>query len=151
MKIEFVSKASLKIKRIVKKSIQCTLKHEHQDFKHIEVCVMFVDGEEMQDLNKRTRGIDKVTDVLSFPSFDLKAGEKVQTGLCKNVHLGDMAICLSQAQVQAKEFETSLEKEVSKLAVHSVLHLLGYDHIKDEDFQKMQPKEDEIAKILNII
>lgn len=150
MKIEFVNKASLKIKRIIKKSIIHTLIHENQDFRHLEVCVMFVDGTEMKELNKRTRGFDKVTDVLSFPSFDLTAGERLQTPSKGKVHLGDMAICLQQAKIQAEEFGTSLEKEVSKLAVHSVLHLLGYDHIKDEDFKKMQPKEDEIASELDI-
>lgn len=150
MKIVFVNKASLKLKHVIRKTIKQTLECENQNHKNLEVCVMFVDENEMKELNARTRNVDKVTDVLSFPAFDLKAGEKVQENASETVHLGDMAICLQRAGEQAKDFATSLEKEVSKLAIHSTLHLLGYDHIEDSDFQIMQPKEDAIAKILKI-
>ena len=151
MKIEFVNKATLKIKDVVKKSIIETLDYLGQDHKKLELCVMFVDAVEMKDLNKRTRNIDKTTDVLSFPSFSINAGELLGKKMFMHeddVHLGDMAICLSQAEAQAKEYNQTLESEVSKLAVHGTLHLMGYDHIKDEDFMQMQPVEDAVAKIL---
>ncbi len=150
MKIIFVNKASLKLKHIIRKSIKQTLEFEKQNHKKLEVCVMFVDEEEMRELNARTRNVDKVTDVLSFPAFELKAGEKVPENGNEIVHLGDMAICLQRAGEQAKDFSNTLEKEVSKLAIHSTLHLLGYDHIEDEDFMVMQPKEEEVAKKLKI-
>lgn len=150
MKIVFVNKASLKLKNVIRKSIKQTLECENQNQKKLEVCVMFVDENEMRELNSRTRNVDKVTDVLSFPAFDLKVGEKVPESGSEIVHLGDMAICLQRAGEQAEEYSTSLEKEVSKLAVHSTLHLLGYDHIEDVDFQIMQPREDLVAKILEI-
>ena len=151
MKIEFVNKATLKIKDVVKKSIIENLDYLGQDHKKLELCVMFVDAGEMKDLNKRTRNIDKTTDVLSFPSFSINAGELLGKKVFmheEDVHLGDMAICLSQAEAQAKEYHQTLEAEISKLAVHSTLHLMGYDHIKDEDFMQMQPVEDAVAKIL---
>lgn len=151
MKIEFVNKASLKIKDVVKKSIIETLDFLGQDHKKLELCVMFVGAQEMKDLNKRTRNIDKTTDVLSFPSFSIKAGELLGKKVFaheEDVHFGDMAICLEVAGEQAKEYGHSLEAEISKLAVHSTLHLMGYDHIKDEDYLEMQPVEEKLEKIL---
>ena len=151
MKIEFVNKASLKIKDVVKKSVIETLDYLGQDHKKLELCVMFIDSQEMKDLNKRTRNIDKTTDVLSFPSFSINAGELLGKKVFahkEDVHLGDMAICLSVAEAQAKEYNHSTEAEISKLAVHSTLHLMGYDHIKDEDYMQMQPIEEAIEKRL---
>lgn len=150
MKVEFVNKASLKIKRVVKKSILQTLEYLGQSHKNLEVCVMFVSDEEMKDLNNRTRSINKTTDVLSFPAFQLSAGELLNQDVLaeKNIHLGDMAISLAKATEQAISFCHSTEAEVSKLAVHSTLHLMGYDHIQDSDFEKMQPIEVELERIL---
>lgn len=150
MKIEFVNKASLKIKSVIKKSIKQTLDYLGQDHKNLEICVMFVDGNEMRELNNRTRNIDKTTDVLSFPAFQISAGSLIdnsELGL-DTVHLGDMAICLQKAEEQANEFLHSIYAEISKLAVHSTLHLMGYDHIEDIDYAKMQPIELAVEEIL---
>lgn len=125
----------------------------------IEVAIRFVSSREIRRLNREIRGIDKITDVLSFPSTEIKAGEildkdseeclflKSDDGL---VHFGDMALCLRKCKQQAKEYGNSLENEIKKLVIHSMLHLMGYDHIKDEDYLIMNKKEKELDKKINI-
>ena len=119
----------------------------------LEVAIEFVSEEEIQRLNREIRNIDKVTDVLSFPSTEIKAGEILDetnedlvflVGENGCVHFGDMALCLAQCKRQAKEYGVSLKSEIKKLVIHSMLHLMGYDHIKDEDFEVMNKKEKEL-------
>ena len=111
-----------------------------------EVNVLITDDEEIHVINMEQREVDRATDVLSFPMFDLQPGEMPEedwadpdTGL---VPLGDMVISLERCVAQAEEFGHSLERELSYLSVHSTLHLLGYDHM-DEDEQKRQMRERE--------
>ena len=113
-----------------------------------EVNVMLTDDAGIQKVNQSMRGVDKPTDVLSFPMFDMPAGSlptigwsDPDTGL---IPLGDMCISLERARNQAEEFGHSVERELSYLAVHSVLHLLGYDHM-DEGPQKAQMRAREEA------
>ena len=116
-----------------------------------EINVLITDDQGIQVINKASRDIDKATDVLSFPMFELTpgtppAGEEYldpETGMCP---LGDMVISLERAIAQAKEFGHSVKREVGYLTIHSVLHLLGYDHL-DEGPQKaaMRAKEEKIA------
>lgn len=113
-----------------------------------EVDVLFTDDEGIHGVNLEMRGVDAPTDVLSFPMFDLAPGDKPpvdwadpETGL---VPLGDMVISLERAERQAEEYGHPLERELCYLAVHSVLHLLGYDHM-DEGEQKRQMREHEEA------
>ena len=94
------------------------------------------------------RGVDRPTDVLSFPMFDLTPGEKPQEEWADPdsgcVPLGDMVLSLERVAAQAQEYDHSRERELSYLVVHSVLHLLGYDHL-DEGPQKAQMREREDA------
>ena len=117
-----------------------------------EINVLITDNAGIRGINKAGRGIDKSTDVLSFPMFQLEAGLPpqdwtpyidVETNRCP---LGDMAISLEQAISQAGEFGHSVRREVGYLTIHSMLHLLGYDHV-DEGPQKaqMRKREEEIA------
>lgn len=115
---------------------------EYMKQPEVELSIKFVSPKEIQRLNKQFRNIDKVTDVLSFPATNIQVGEVAVQG----EYLGDMALCLKQAKKQAKENSVTFMSEIKKLVIHSVLHLLGYDHIKDEDYNIMQPKEDEISK-----
>jgi len=115
---------------------------------HCEVNILVTDDAAIHEINLDMRNVDRPTDVLSFPMFDLTPGEKPTeddadpaTGL---VPLGDMVLSLERAQAQAKEFGHSVEREVSYLAVHSVLHLLGYDHM-DEGHMKAQMRDREEA------
>lgn len=111
-----------------------------------EINVLITDDEEIHAINLEQRDVDRATDVLSFPMFDLQPGElpdedwaDPDTGL---VPLGDMVISLQRCKAQAQEFGHSVERELSYLAVHSTLHLLGYDHM-DEGEQKKQMRERE--------
>ena len=117
-----------------------------------EINVLVTDDAGILIINRESRNLDKPTDVLSFPMFQLEPGklpedwtplEDPETGCCP---LGDMAISLERAMAQSKEFGHSLRREVGYLTIHSVLHLLGYDHL-DEGEQKaqMRKREEEIA------
>lgn len=113
-----------------------------------EINVLFTDNAGIQAVNKRMRGVDSATDVLSFPMFEIPEGY-LPSALCSDpdtglIALGDMCISLERARTQAEEFGHSLEREVSYLAVHSVLHLLGYDHL-DEGVRKARMREREEA------
>ena len=106
-----------------------------------EIDVLLSDDAGIHTINLDMRGVDRPTDVLSFPMFDLKPGEKPEAGdedpESGLVPLGDMCISLERAAAQAGEFGHSVERELSYLTVHSVLHLLGYDHM-DEGPMKRQ-------------
>lgn len=120
-----------------------------------EINVLVTDNKGIQAINAATRDIDKPTDVLSFPMFTLTAGEPPrdwsahidpETGLCP---LGDMAISLERADAQAKEYGHSLRREVGYLTIHSVLHLLGYDHLDEgPEKEKMRTREEYIASLV---
>ncbi len=113
-----------------------------------EVNVLVTGDEGIHQVNLDMRGVDAPTDVLSFPMFDLRPGDKPSredadpaTGL---VPLGDMCISLERARAQAGEYGHSGRRELAYLAVHSVLHLLGYDHL-DEGPMKARMREREEA------
>ena len=120
-----------------------------------EINVLLTDDEGIHQVNLDMRGVDRPTDVLSFPMFDLSPGEKPgeehedpDTGL---VPLGDMCISLERAAAQAEEYGHSVERELSYLAVHSVLHLLGYDHMDEGPMKaQMRRREEHILEGLGI-
>ena len=100
------------------------------DKKRCEISVTFVDLDKIHELNKQYRGVDKPTDVLSFPQFDDLEEEIPE--VCE-ICLGDVVICEQKAREQAEEFGHSFERELVYLFTHSVLHLLGYDHVNSEE------------------
>lgn len=128
------------IKNLISQACQATLTFE----KVLEPCtisISFVEKKEIRELNRLYRSVDKETDVLSFPMEDDFNFENT---------LGDVVLCVERAQEQAEEYHHSLDRELSYLTVHSVLHLLGYDHIDTEDKSVMRRKEKEIMKYLGI-
>ena len=138
----------------IRKVIRTALAAEGVDFP-CEVDVRVTSDAGIHEINLEMRGVDRPTDVLSFPAFDLRPGElpeeadaDVATGL---VPLGDMCLSLERVQAQAKEYGHSNRRELAYLVVHSVLHLLGYDHL-DEGPQKaqMRAREDAILEELGI-
>ncbi len=142
-------------KAFVRKVIRTALAAEGVDFP-CEVDVLLTNDAHIHELNWEQRGIDRPTDVLSFPAFDLRPGALPEpadadpgSGL---VPLGDMVVSLERAAAQAKEYGHSNRRELAYLTVHSVLHLLGYDHL-DEGPQKaqMRAKEEEILEKLDVI
>ena len=137
------------VSRIIRKCIDSALDAEKISVP-CEINVLITDDQGIQGINRVSRSIDKPTDVLSFPMFQLEPGNPPtdwtgyidpETGRCP---LGDMAISLERAKKQAEEFGHSLRREVGYLTIHSVLHLLGYDHL-DEGPQKAQMRSREEA------
>ena len=120
-----------------------------------EVDVLFTDDEGIHQINLEQRDVDRPTDVLSFPMFDLQPGEHPTeedadpgTGL---VPLGDMVISLERAKAQGEEYGHGTRREVAYLAVHSVLHLLGYDHMDEGPMKaQMRAREEAILEQLGI-
>lgn len=121
-----------------------TMALEYMGYKNLELSIKFVSRKEIRRLNREFRQTDRVTDVLSFPATNVKVGEKVAEG----EYLGDMALCMKKCRAQGKEYQNGTIAELRKLIIHSVLHLLGYDHIEDKDYEIMKPKEEEIEKYI---
>ena len=116
-----------------------------------------VDEEEIQTLNAQTRGIDKVTDVLSYPALDgikgkaiLGANYPFETDEEGNILLGSIVVCIKRAEEQAEEYGHSFERELHYLIVHGVMHCLGYDHIVDEDKAEMRVAEEKVLEKLGV-
>ncbi|MBB6624303.1 rRNA maturation RNase YbeY [Clostridium gasigenes] len=138
-----------------------TLKEEELD-KEYQISLLFVDNDKIKEINKETRGINKETDVLSFPMLDYE-DKKVYKNMYKGYEfdetymdgnelvLGDMVLSLEKALEQSLEYNHSYEREVSYLIVHSILHLLGYDHMEDSEKIIMRKREEEILNKLEII
>lgn len=137
------------------------LKEEEVDCEY-QISLLFVDNEEIKEINEETRGINKETDVLSFPMIDYENGkvykdmyigyefdETYMDG--KELVLGDMVLSLEKALEQSLEYNHSYEREVSYLVVHSILHLLGYDHMEEDEKMIMRKREEEILNKLKII
>ncbi len=119
--------------------------------KSFEVSLRFASEEEIREINKEYRGVDRKTDVLSFPLVDFNNLEDVESELSQdNVMLGDIIICKQVAKDQAKEYGHSLTRELCFLALHGFLHLLGYDHIEKQDEVVMQSVAKKILEENNI-
>ena len=120
-----------------------------------EINILLTDDEGIREVNRDMREIDRATDVLSFPMFDLVPGEHPDeyyadpdTGL---VPLGDMCISVERAKAQAEEYGHSFDREICYLCVHSVLHLLGYDHLDEGEMKRqMRGREEEIMSTLKL-
>jgi probable rRNA maturation factor len=140
---------SYKLKRLVRLSVEATLAYEEID-RDLEVSVTFIDNEGIRKLNRSYRKIDKATDVLSFPLFDFEGdGDAMEDELCDM--LGDIVISLERAAEQAEEFGHSFEREVAFLTVHSMLHLLGYDHeTSEEDELDMRRRQTAVMEMLGL-
>jgi probable rRNA maturation factor len=140
---------------LVKKAIQTTLEAEGIDVL-CYVDVMLTDEDTIHEINLENRGVDRPTDVLSFPLNELKPGEfdedeceiDMDTG---GVLLGDMVISIPQCERQGEEYGHGYRREVCYLAVHSTLHLLGYDHMDEGEEKKlMRSREDAVMELLKI-
>lgn len=119
--------------------------------------VVFLSPEEIRALNARSRGVDAVTDVLSFPAAEGIKGKPVLRAEHPDcfdgegrLYLGDIALCTERAREQAEEYGHSYKRELFYLTVHGVLHCLGYDHEREEDKAEMRAKEEEIMARMNL-
>ena len=116
------------------------------------VSITLTNPENIQKLNKQYRNIDKPTDVLSFPMFEKSEIDDIilNKRFDNEDVLGDMVISIPKVEEQAKEYGHSFERELSYMVVHSFYHLMGYDHIKEEDKAVMRPKEEFVLENLKI-
>ena len=132
---------------------EAVLREEECDF-DAEISVTLVDNEAIREINREQRGIDKATDVLSFPMLEFDGDGNADAGYETDgeyIMLGDIVISMERAKEQAGEFGHSLLREVSFLTAHSMLHLLGYDHVDDEEGERiMCEKQEKVLSALKI-
>ena len=136
---------------LTEKVINKCFETENLTDKNITISIIFTTPIDIQAYNKEYRNIDRATDVLSFPMFEKDEVEKLQKekSIVPEV-LGDIIINLSQVKMQADEYGHSFERELAYMLVHGFYHLMGYDHIEEEDKKEMRTKEENILKTLNI-
>ena len=132
------------LKMLLRRAVTETLRYEGIA-SDCEVSVTFTDNEGIHALNKEYRNIDRPTDVLSFPQIDYESGEIAEGAL------GDIVLSLQRADEQAREFGHSFDRECAFLCVHSMLHLLGYDHeLSEEDDADMRKRQRDIMEIMGL-
>ena len=136
-KIEITSELEKIIESVVVESLK--VEGLSQD---VEVSISFVENDEIKELNREYRGIDEITDVLSFP---MDSHIVVPIPL-----LGDIIISMEKTIEQANEFGHSINREISYLIAHSMFHLMGYDHLEEDEKNKMRLKEKQVMKNLGI-
>jgi probable rRNA maturation factor len=160
------SKYCKKYKETIIEAYDYALKYLKVPCKDLEVNIDFISKKQIKVLNKKFRNIDKVTDVLSFPNL-LQVGKQNMQLIAdkitkKNfaseinpenncIFLGDLCICIKVAYKQAKKYENTKLREVVYLSVHGLLHLLGYDHMIDDDKKIMRDVEEKIMKHIGVV
>ena len=118
----------------------------------VEISLSFVSLDEIHELNREYRGVDRPTDVLSFPMYgSIEELEEACGGFPGSVPLGDVVICMDKIRQQAEEFGHSQERETVYLFTHSMLHLLGFDHETEAEKRVMRAREEEIMEELGLV
>ena len=137
---------------LIKKVLTKCFEEEHLENSHLCITVTLTNPENIREINKEYRNIDRSTDVLSFPMFEKEElDEKIKKNDFEHEDmLGDIIISIERVEEQAKEYGHSFERELSYMLVHGFYHLMGYDHIKEEDKLKMRPKEEKVLNDLKI-
>ncbi|MDD2227398.1 MAG: rRNA maturation RNase YbeY [Clostridia bacterium] len=148
------------LKRKIQKILDCAINENQIKYKDnsFSINIAFLSENQIKDLNNKFRKQNKETDVLSFPAFNLKKGEHFDLKkIAKEINfddglicLGDIAICKAIAKKQAKTYGHSLKNEICFLALHGFLHLLGYDHLTDDEENEMNLLTKKILKNFNI-
>ena len=150
-KLKILSESKINVKKIAK-AVYKTLNQTAK----LKAELVFMDEKDIQKLNAETRGINKVTDVLSFPTLDGIRGKVLDA---KNfpyetekgrLMIGSIVMCDQKIKEQALEFGHSEERERTYLLVHGLMHLFGYDHMTDEDKKQMRDKEKQALKRLRV-
>ncbi|SFN39854.1 rRNA maturation RNase YbeY [Proteiniclasticum ruminis] len=144
----------------IKEAILFTLKDQGVE-EEAEISMLLVDNDAIKEMNREYRNIDKETDVLSFPMISYEEGQVFRDEYLNHqfgpefydgdaLLLGDVVLSMEKANEQALEFGHSLKREACYLTIHSILHLLGYDHMTDMDKQRMREAEERILHALDI-
>ncbi|NLP46219.1 MAG: rRNA maturation RNase YbeY [Epulopiscium sp.] len=163
MTIWMENNTTIQLPKNIKKRIQDVITiaiMEEQYPSAVEISITFVDNAEIHRLNKEYRGIDKPTDVLSFPMLNFE--EVVDKSMflecfseyinqdTEELILGDIVISLDKAKEQSNLYGHSLEREIGFLVAHSMLHLMGYDHMTEKEEKTMNQKQEKILKVANL-
>lgn len=143
---------SRELTNIFSEAADICIEKEGLSAENMEISITFATKDEIRQLNKAYRNVDNHTDVLSFPLIDdfnqLEDYDEDMNG--EQIMLGDVVICLEKAREQAEEYGHSLQREIVYLFVHSLCHLLGYDHMTDEDKAEMRRLEEEVMSALDL-
>lgn len=159
MKVSILNQQkSIKVGKPLRNLIKTAAKASLEFFElrtDVEISVMLTDNEEIRALNKLHRNIDRATDVLSFPMFEYDEKGNIEedyaeTNEMGEICIGDIVISLERAKEQAEEYGHSFEREVGFLTVHSMLHLLGYDHVTPEEEREMFDYQREILDTMGL-
>ncbi len=130
----------------LQRAAELVLETENVCGENAEISLTLVSPEEIKELNRDYRGVDSVTDVLSFPQFESVEDMPEEGEIC----LGDVVICRDRVIEQAEEFGHSYDREFVYLFVHSMLHLIGYDHMKEDEKAVMRNKEEEVMNRMDL-
>ena len=138
---------------VIKKVITKCFEEENLENSKLYITITLTNPENIRKINKEYRNIDRATDVLSFPMFEKEElEEKIKNNDFEYQDvLGDLVISIEKVEEQAKEYGHSFERELSYMLVHGFYHLMGYDHIKEEDKREMRPKEEKVLSDLKIL
>lgn len=126
-----------------------SLRYEEFD-PQCEISLSIVNNDEIQEINKQYRNIDAPTDVLSFPLLTFEEGEQADVNENDEIMLGDIIISIEKAISQAEEYGHGLKRELAFLTAHSMLHIMGYDHMEDDEREEMFEKQEAILNNLGI-
>ena len=135
------------IQEYIEKIVKSVAENEELYFDEIAVSITSASKEEIKNINKEYREVDKVTDVLSFPIF---TKDELNNLKKQEVELGDIIICLDVVKVQAVEYETGILRELLYMITHGMCHLVGYDHIKDDERKEMRALEEKVLNELGV-
>ncbi len=157
--IDFVNSEKLDLKIDLKESInnivKFVLEEENLNFENVFISIDCTDAENIRKINKEYRGIDKKTDVLSFPIFEKEELRKLsdvqdEDKKIKEVELGDIILCLDVVKEHSIEYQTGLLREVLYMITHGVCHLVGHDHIIESDKVKMRAVEEKVLSKIGV-
>ena len=147
---ESVSKIieNVDLKSKIEKIVYFALEEERINANSVSSSIKAVDKEEIRNINKEYRNIDSATDVLSFPIFTKEELEEIskseENKRIPNIELGDVILCIDVIKEHAREYETGIYRETLYMITHSVFHLLGYDHMSEEEKKVMRQKEEKV-------
>lgn len=141
----------LEEEKLIKKVVKGVLEEENVLIE-VDVYITLTNNEEIHKINKEYRNVDRPTDVLSFPMYEREEIKSLKNGVDDKIEkiLGDIIISVEKVREQANEYGHSFERELAYLVTHGMLHLLGYDHMIEEEKVVMRKREEEILGTLNI-
>lgn len=132
---------------LIKQTVKHSLEYEHFTL-NTEISITIVSLEDIHQINLQHRGIDRPTDVLSFPLIDFNKEEIDEDS---KIFLGDIVICYEKVLSQSQDYGHSVERELAFLTAHSMLHLMGYDHMVQEEEKIMFKKQEDILSSMGLV